>query len=229
MAIALLKRSPLLRALPGNKLAQVLRFARMKTVPAGTLIFNKTDLASHMFIVAAGRVKIYSRSATRKAKTFAYLGPGDFFGEMALLDAHQRSASAQAVKDSELLVIHKRDFKRFLLSDPGLCLSLLRTLCERLRRSNEQIESLLFQNVLGRVSRALCDLAREEGRRFRGGLLIQSPYTRQELADLVGTTREPLSRALASLQRAQFIKFHHGLIHLRNTQRMQSLAATCVE
>jgi CRP-like cAMP-binding protein len=173
--------------------------------------------------VAKGRVRIYISSTAKKKKTFAYIGPGAFFGEMALLDSKVRSASAEAVEDCRLLVIHKTDFKRFLLRDANLCYQILRTLCERLRNMDEQIENLLFRNILGRVTKTLCDLARQNGERQGDGVLLKDAFSRQELADLVGTTREPLSRALGSLRRAQLITFHEDKILLRDLTRMESL------
>lgn len=220
---AVFKRSTLLRALPERKLRELLRIARVREARAGEIIFSKADLAKHMFIVSSGKVKIYITSGGRKRKTFAYLGPGEFFGEMALLDAKERSASAEAVTDARLMVVQQRDFKRFLLADTKLCYELLRTLSERLRSANEQIENLLFRNVLGRVAKTLRDLSRREGRPVRGGILIEQALTRQELADLVGTTREPLSRALATLRRAQLVRLEEGRLLLCNPKRLETM------
>ena len=228
MALSLLRRSPLLRALPPRALKTIMTFAKFRDFPSGADIFSKADQANHMFIVAKGRVKIYSSSTGKKRKTFAYMGAGKFFGEMALLDGAERSASAQAVEDSRLLVINKKDFRKVLLADPKLSLFLLRTLSDRLRASNEEIENLMFRNVLGRVSKTLVSLAERHGTRFRGGMLIGDRYTHQELADLVGTTREPLSRALASLKRAELVSIRHGQFFLRDTRKMKSLIGEVV-
>lgn len=223
MSIALLRRSTLLRSLPSTALKRVLRFAQWRDFEEGTDVFSKADQASHLFIVSEGRVKIFSASSGKKRKTFAYLGPGKIFGEMALLDGRERSASAQAVENSRLLLINKKDFKAMLHRDPKLALHLLRTLSDRLRRANEEIEGLMFRNVLGRVSKTLMTLAEQGGQKFRGGLLLGDRYTHQELADLVGTTREPLSRALAALKRAELIQIRHGQLFLRNPRKMREL------
>ena len=223
MSLALLRSSPLLRSLPPAALRRVLRIARWREFPAGTDVFSKADQASHLFIIGSGRVKIYSASACKKRKTFAYLGVGKFFGEMALLEGRERSASAQAVEPTKLLLIHKRDFKRMLLNDPKLAVTLLHTLCDRLRRANEEIEGLMFRNVLGRVSKTLMTLAEQGGKSFRGGMLIGGRFTHQELADLVGTTREPLSRALAALRRADLVEVRHGQLFLSNPRKMREL------
>jgi CRP-like cAMP-binding protein len=150
-------------------------------------------------------VKIFSDSSGRKKKTFAYLGAGDFFGEMALIEGGTRTASATAVEDSRLLVIRKRDFQGLLERDPALVRYLLKAVCARLRHANEEIEGLLFRNVLGRVAKAVLGLARRSGEAWNGGLAFKQRYTQQELAEYVGTTREPLTRAISSLRRAGLV------------------------
>jgi len=204
--LKLLKRIPFLSALSPAHLREVFRLAREAEVPAGHELFAKSEGGDAMFIVLSGRVKIFSGSSGRKRKTFAYLTAGDFFGEMALVTDATRTASAQAVESSRLLVIRKGDFQRLLAKNSNLALYLLKTVSGRLRLANEEIESLLFRNVLGRVAKAMLDLARRSGEpRDGAGLVLKQRYTQQELAEVVGTTREPLTRALSALRRAGLI------------------------
>lgn len=223
MRFKLLRKIPFLRKLSAKDLKRVYHIAKERVFKEGEAIFGKSEAAEHMFIVISGRVKIFTNSATKKRKTFAYLSPGDFFGEMALLEGGPRSASAQAVVDSKLLVVSKTDFRRLLIKDPKLTYYLLRIVSERLRRANQEIEGLLFHNILGRVAKALSDLSRD-GKNFRGGMLLKEHFTQQELADLVGTTREPLTRALAALRRAELIEFHHGRYFIKNVERLSTLS-----
>jgi CRP/FNR family transcriptional regulator len=220
--LKLLRRIPFLNALPPAKLRRIARIATEQDLRAGETIFSKADSGGRMFVVISGRVRIFTSSNAKKRKTFAYLAPGDLFGEMALVDGHTRSASAQAVEDSRLVVIRKSDFKGLLFSEPKLCFFLLRTVSERLRQANEEIENLLFRNMLGRVSGTLNALLRH-GRKFRGGVLLGDHFTQQELADMVGTTREPLSRAISTLRRAQILDMHHGRYFIRNPRRLAEL------
>lgn len=223
MKIAYLRKIPYLRNLKPKDLRRILKIAQVREFRKGEHIFSKADLADHMFIVLAGQVKIYTRSGGRKRKTFAYLGPGRFFGEMALLEKKARSASALCMADCRVLTIHKKDFKQVLTSDAKLTYYVLRTVSERLRRANEDIENLLFRNILGRVCKALYDLASESGQRSNGGLLLPDRLTHQELADLVGTTREPLSRALSVLRRSEMVQTRGGRIFIREPKRMEAL------
>lgn len=202
----LLKRIPFLSALAPAHLREVYRLAREIDVPAGEPVFAKRQDADAMFIVLSGRIKIFTDSAGKKRKTFAYLAEGEFFGEMALVEELPRTASAQAVEASRLMLIYKKDFQRLLARDPKLTLYLLRTVCARLRHANEEIEGMLFRNILGRVAKVVLELARRSGEPWQdGGLAFKQRFTQQELADLVGTTREPLTRALSSLRRAGLV------------------------
>lgn len=201
----LLKKIPFLSALRHSHLREVFRLAREVQVRAGAPVFAKRQDADGMFVVLSGRVKIFSNSAGKKRKTFAYLKSGEFFGEMALVEGVTRTASAQAVEDSTLLLIRKHDFQKLLQREPRLCLYLLRTVCERLRQANEEIEGMLFRNVLGRVAKAMMDMAKTSGKAQGRGVVLKDRFTQQELADVVGTTREPFTRALSSLKRAGLI------------------------
>src|SRR3989338_4194772 len=216
--LKMLRKIPLLSQLSAGDLKEVHKISRIAEYGPCERIFSKAEAANQMFIVLSGRVKIFTLSASRKRKTFAYLQPGGFFGEMALLKGKTRSASAEAASCSRLLVIRKTDFRRLLASDPDLSYYLLQTVCERLRRANEEMESLLFQNILGRVAKTFCDLSKR-GQKLDQGLILNEPYTQQELADIVGTTREPLTRALATLRRAQLIDTRDGRYWIKKPEK----------
>jgi CRP-like cAMP-binding protein len=214
-----------LRYLPRKHLSELLKYASTREFQAGQMIFSKHETADYIFVVESGRVKIYVESASRKRKTFAYLGPGDIFGEMAVLLDAPRTASAKASEPSRVLILHKDDFRRFLLSNAEATLHLLHTVAARLRRTDEEVCNLLFRNVLGRVSKTLFDLASAYGRAQGRGLVLSRHYTHQDLADLVGTTREPLCRALASLKRAGIIEPTDRGIFIPDPRKLEALIA----
>ena len=221
----LLKRIPFLSALSPAHLKGVYKLAEEIELAAGDPLFAKRQDADAMFIVLSGRIKIFTHSGARKKKTFAYLKEGEFFGEMALVEGTTRTAAAQAVEPSRLLVVRKADFQKLLARDPKLALYLLKTVCERLRRANEEIEGLLFRNILGRVAKAMLELARRAGEPSDGGLVLKERFTQQELADLVGTTREPLTRALSSLRRAGLVSQKDGRYAIPAPEKLAGLCA----
>lgn len=226
MSVKLLKKIPFLSALSAKHLNEVYRLAEELNLNTRQSVFAKRQDSDAMYIVLSGRIKIFTNSASKKRKTFAYLTTGDFFGEMSLLEGTTRTAAAQAVEPSRLLMIRKKDFQRLLAHDPKLALYLLQTVCERLRRANEEIEGLLFRNILGRVAKAMLDLGRRSGESQGGALVLKNRYTQQELADVVGTTREPLTRALSSLRRAGLVGQHEGRYTIPAPEK---LAGLCIE
>ncbi len=175
-------------------------------------------------MLVSGRVKIYT-SAGAKSKTFALLDPGDFFGEMALLGEPTRSASARAILDTELLVLQRKDFFRFLKDDATLTLTVLQTLCSRLRRADKEIEMLTFQNVIGRTALTLTELETKYGKPHAGGgVLIDADITQQELADLIGTAREMVTRVLTKFRKISAIAFDKssGKIVVVNREKLKN-------
>lgn len=229
MPLTDLRKIALLRSLSPRELKRVHAITRTREYPAGAMIIQKHEAALDMFLVLSGRIKIFSYSSARKRKTFAYLGPGDFFGELAVIVGRMRSASAQAVETSRVLIVPKAELKRLLLSDADLCFGVLKSVSARLMRATEEIESLLFRNVLGRVAKTLQDLGKSCGREGKDGLLLEQRYTHQELADLVGTTREPLSRALAMLRRADLVDASRGRILIRDPEKLAGLIDTSLQ
>ena len=170
LVLKYLRRVPLLKAMADKDLREIYKISKIREFGPGETIFAKASQATQLFVMLEGRIKIFTRSGGKKRKTFAYLRPGDFFGEMALLEGKPRSAAAEAVEISKLLVIENRDFQRLLQKDHKLALYLLRTVSGRLRKANEEIEALLFRNVLGRVAKTLNDLSRR-GEAKHGGVM----------------------------------------------------------
>lgn len=197
---ALLKQVSLLRGLSNKTLNRIASYAHYQHFRRGEQIFSESSPGGCLYVLVNGRVKIYTQSLGR-AKTFALLDPGDFFGEMALLGETTRSASARAILDSELLVLERRDFHQFIKSEPNLSLTILQTLCDRLRKADHQIEMLSFQNVVGRTAITLLELEGKYGKSVSGGSLIDADISQQELADLVGTAREMVSRVIARFKK----------------------------
>src|SRR5258708_4193757 len=144
--LPILRKISLFRNLKPAELSALAKHSQVRSFPAGSKIFGKGDKPDYMFIVVSGKIKIYSRSDTKIRTTFAYILPGEFFGEMALLSTEPRSASAESAAESNLLLIHKREFSKLLRLNPSFSADLLHNLSARLRHADEQIENILFQN-----------------------------------------------------------------------------------
>jgi CRP-like cAMP-binding protein len=205
------------------EIKQALAISTKAHYKKGDIIFNKDEHGDSFFIVESGRVKIYMRTPANRAKTIAYMEQGDFFGEMALLADEPRTASAKAETDSTLLVVKRQQFMKLLKSNPDFTCGLLLTMCERLRKADQEIESLIFHNMLGRLAGSIVKLCAE----------IKNPDEQpkiymniQELAEYLGTTREPLSRALAMLKRTGMLDYREGCITVLNLAKLKSISPT---
>jgi CRP/FNR family cyclic AMP-dependent transcriptional regulator len=154
-----------------------------------------------VYFVLAGRVRIFLEQADGSEVTFAFLGPGDVLGEMSAVDLTARCASATTVEPSVLLWLDRPLFQHFLRTEPALTLNLVRQLTARLRQANEQIQALSSLDVAGRVAHQVLGLADHYGEADEEGRLrIALPLTQQDIADMVGATRESVNRALATLR-----------------------------
>jgi len=149
---------------------------------------------------------------------------GDVFGEIALLDGKDRTADAVAQTDCELLVIERRSFVPFLMSNPEVALRLLAVLCERLRRTTEQVEDMLFRDLPSRLAKKLLSLAAASGERSERGLRIATRLSQRELGTMVGMSRESVNKQLRQWQGDGIIASEHGCILLTDERTLQDLA-----
>jgi len=189
---------------------------------AGDVILHAKDTSAHFFLIKSGKVKISLHSdETEREVTLTYLKPGDFFGEMAILDGEPRSAAATATTDTIALVGAREHFLTKLGENPQVALNLLAIMSQRLRRADQQIEDLAFLDVQGRVARMLLEMAEREGEETEVGVLVPLHHTRQELANLVSTSRETLTRVLKLFERLAFIKLGRKRVMLTNIPRLQ--------
>lgn len=200
LAIHKLKHIPLLSPLPDAELAHLAEVLRERHVPKGSYIVCAEDPGPSMMFIAEGKVKITLMSKDGKEVVLANLNEGDFFGEMALLTGEERSANVVALTDCSLLVLGDEDFHAHLKQNSGLALSMLRELAFRLRAATSKIGDLALYDVYRRVARTLRSMGRPEQREGKEIYVISERPTHQDLAAMVGTSREMVTRALKGLE-----------------------------
>jgi CRP/FNR family transcriptional regulator/CRP/FNR family cyclic AMP-dependent transcriptional regulator len=159
-----------------------------------------------MFMITSGRVKVTILSDDGREIILSILSDRDFFGEMALLDNEPRSATAIAVQETEVAVIHQKDFLSIVEKRPRVAINLLSALSDRLRKANHQIGSLALLDVYGRVAGVLLEMARDTGIRLKDGRIRFRRPTHQEIANMIGATRETVSRTISDLHRQGYIE-----------------------
>ena len=164
---AILQNHALFGALGSGVIDQLSAHAASKRIKRGTTIFSKGDQGTCLYAVCSGQVKITVPSGEGKDAVFNLIGPGQIFGEIALLDGGQRTADAVAAKDCELLVIDRRDFIPLVHREPDIAIKLIEILCRRLRNTSEQVEDVIFLDLPARLAKALLRLAGTDARNHK--------------------------------------------------------------
>ncbi|MFC1485973.1 Crp/Fnr family transcriptional regulator [Candidatus Latescibacterota bacterium] len=203
--VEILKQVPLFSSLQKDELETIIRFSTTRKYPKETMIFLEDEEGDTLFIILKGKVKVSNFSESGKEIILSILNAGDFFGEMSLLDGKPRSASVTAIEDSELRLVHRNDFLSVIKKHPQIAFKLLGELSSRLRKADQLIDSLANLNVTGRIAGILLQLAEERGIQTNQGVLIQSRPTHQELANMVGATRETVTRVLKQLEVKKYV------------------------
>lgn len=180
-----------LRALAG--LMRRRRFRRNE------VIFHEGDIGDSLQVVVSGSVKIVLASPDGEEAILASLKPGDFFGELALLDDAPRSTTATAMEPTETTALPRDQFLRLLSEDPRLVQALFRALAEELRRLTGHVEELHFLDLAGRLALRLVRLAREADPSATGRVELDWPYTQSDLASMIGGTRQSVNKLLSGL------------------------------
>src|SRR5881227_2494801 len=188
---------PLFAALDDDAADALAAAMTSRAVVRGHVVFHEGDLGDRLFVVIDGKVKISRAAADGRENLLAVLGPGEMFGELSLFDPGPRNATGTAVADTVLIGVGNDDLDQWLRGRPDVARHLLRALARRLRRTNEALADLVFSDVPGRVAKALLDLSERFGRPTDDGLRVAHDLTQEELAQLVGASRETVNKALA--------------------------------
>jgi len=192
-----LSRAPLFEALSEDD-ARALRSDVINVqLDRGERLFAEGDAGDKLYIILRGKIKLTRAAHDGRENLLSVLGPGEMFGELSLFDPRPRTSSAIAVTDSRLAALAHDELRDWLTGRPDVSLHLLRALAQRLRRANDVMADLVFTDVPGRVAKALLDLADRFGEQQDEGLQVHHDLTQEELAQLVGASRETVNKALA--------------------------------
>jgi CRP/FNR family cyclic AMP-dependent transcriptional regulator len=202
-------------------LATLVSTFRRRTFARGETLVEVGGPGGSVFLVESGRVRISLLGSESREVTLAHLEPGDCFGEMSMLDGEPRSATVTATEDTVVLEGTRDDFMRSLEVSPRIAMSLLVMMSQRLRAANDIIESLSFLDVQGRVARFLLEMGAKHGTETSEGIAIPLPYTRQEMANIVSTSRETLTRVLKNFERLKYIKLQRRKATILNAPRLR--------
>ena len=215
-----LMHAPLFSALDAEA-ATALRASMVESrVPRGDVIFAEGEPGDRMYVILDGKVKLGQTSVDGRESLLAVLGPGEVFGELSLFDPGPRTATATAVTDVVVIGLGHDNLRPWLAGRPEVAESLLQALAQRLRRTNETLADLVFSDVPGRVAKLLLELADKFGQPGPEGVQVHHDLTQEELAQLVGASRETVNKALADFTQRGWIVVDQREVILLDMERL---------
>ena len=182
--------------LSDEELRELTALSRRRSFRSGEVIFHRDDPGQVMYVIKEGKVKICLISPDGQEISLVVFGKGDYFGEFALLDGLPRSADAIALERVECYALQRSDFHNAIMKSPKIAIRVMEVLCERLRKTDQQVEDLIFLDVYGRVAKKLLELSDTHGKKVDDGIRIDVRLTQQELASMVGASRESVNKVL---------------------------------
>ncbi len=218
--LAVLRKHPMFSDLEPAALDQLCRYAKHSTLKRGATIVSRGDPGNSLIAVVSGTAKVSVSSADGRSAILNLIGPGEIFGEVAVLDGLARTADVTANTNCEIFIIDRRDFLPFVRSQPALAMKLIELLCTRLRRTSDQVEEVILQNLPGRLASALLRLT-EKHKLAPGGRTIA--ITQQEISEMVGMTRESINKQLRAWAARNWVRLEHGAIVVLDAEPLRAL------
>jgi CRP/FNR family cyclic AMP-dependent transcriptional regulator len=201
LSLVVLRNVPLFSGLEESELERLARVAGRRRVGRGEQVVRAGETADALLIMLTGRAKVTNFDEEGREVILAWLGPGEFFGEMGLIDDSPRSANVIAVENCELMVLGKQEFQRCMQDNFQVAQKLMQILVRRLREADRHIESLALLDVYGRVARLLLDMSEEEG----GRRVVRQKMSKQDMARMIGASREMVSKVMRDLELGGYI------------------------
>lgn len=207
----MLREIPLFSRLDDKALGNLEKAAIRRAYPKNTILISKGDQSDQLFVVLKGKLKVSITDASGKEIIMSLLGAGDYFGEMAMIDGESRSATIVTTQASEVLTISRDDFHRTLMSSPELMFELLKVLARKVRIATDKLESLAFEDVYGRLVKLLIQLAKPH----EDVWIVEDSLTHQEIANMIGSSREMVTRILKALTSGGYISIDRKRITIK--------------
>lgn len=213
VSTAVLKSVPLFAGFPDEQLRALATLVTRRSAPRSSLIMAAGDATESLYVVISGRLKVMMGDADGKEVILSLIGPGEFFGEMGLIDDSPRSASVIAIEPCELLSLSRRDFKKCMAENFDMTMAVMKGLVRRLREADRKIGSLALLDVYGRVARLLIDMSEN----VNGQKIVTKRLPKQDIAKMIGASREMVSRVMKDLQMGGYIEMRGSTIVVRDT------------
>jgi len=220
--IELLRRVPLLQSLSDAELRTIANLSTRRRVRARETVVQQSEPGNELFVLMTGHLKVVSTDPEGRDAGLNVMGPGEVFGEVALLDGGPRSATIVALEPCELLVIRREHWLRFLRESPDTAVQLLGVLAGRLRKLTERTEDIAFLRVGERLAKTLAALASSYGdKQPDGSIRLALKMSQQEMGDLVGATRESANKQIRAWEAEGLVAQDHGHLIIRDLEALR--------
>ena len=220
----LVRRAPLFAALDDEAVSELRSTMHEVHLGRGDVLFSEGDEGDRLYVVTEGKVKLGRTSQDGRENLLAILGTGEMFGELSLFDPGPRTSTATSITATTLIGLGNADLDPWIKRRPEVSIAMLRALARRLRRTNDNLSDLVFSDVPGRVAKALLDLARRFGVQSEEGIHVTHDLTQEELAQLVGASRETVNKALADFQQRGWLRHEARAVILLDVERLSRRA-----
>lgn len=225
MSLDFLKAIPLLAGLAESQLNTLRQDLVRRQFRQGESIFQQGDPGQMLYLIEAGQVRIYVQDEDGQETSVNVFGPGEIFGELALIDGLPRSATAVVMEDTIVHTLNRDSFREHLRNSPQLALNFMKALSVRVRTTTHQVESLALLDVSSRLARKLLELAQKYGSVEPDGVQINLTLTQSDLAGLVSATRESINKTVGTFRRQGIIRAHQGRITIIDPDALRELGA----
>lgn len=216
---------PFFANLSKEQLGELSRSVVPRRFDSNQIIFHLGDPVGLLYVIKRGKVKINHTTREGQEVMLAILGPGDFFGELALIDDAPRSAMAVALEPTETWTLPREEFINFLQDNPDFALHVLKTLAGHIRRLNAQLADVFFLDLPGRLARTLLNLADQYGRHTVEGTVIELKLTQTDMAELTGTTRVSVNKIIGHFRRSGWIRVTGRQVTILDRGALEELIA----
>jgi CRP-like cAMP-binding protein len=222
-ALWYLRKIPLLEGLSGDRFRELVPEVEVRELQRRQVVYLPGDPGDHVFFIQGGRIKCSKVSRDGKELTLTYVTAGSFFGELCVLDGAPREEMAEAMKNSIITLLPRTSIQSLLLADPKIGFRFLKVIGQRRRAMETKIEQLVFRDVHQKLAALLIELGEEYGKETEDGLLIDQKITHQEMANLIGSTRETISLTLAAFKKKDLIELYGRAVVLTDVEGLAAL------
>jgi CRP/FNR family transcriptional regulator/CRP/FNR family cyclic AMP-dependent transcriptional regulator len=216
-----IKQVPLFAGLADEDIRELMALAKRRTFRSGEVIFHREDPGLVLYVIKEGKVKISLISPEGQEISLVVFGKGECFGEFAILDGLTRSADAVAMEKVECYTLQRSDFHQAIMKNPKIAIQVMEVLSKRLRSTDQMVEDLIFLDVYGRVAKKLLELAEAHGTKVEDGTRIDVRLTQQELASMVGASRESVNKVMGYFTDKNFISTDKHKITLHRMSELK--------